>query len=225
MSEYQVMNLFVTIGAMFAFVYGLISLFKNKRGYFYSFAVLGLFSFAMGRVFMLFLSLIHIENTGVFSIGSLGTVSGFMCLSFACNSIEKIDSIDVENTKKYKRIALIMPIMYFVFLILLIIGKLGFEELVIFILFAFSSMPCSYYCLRNAVTPYSKNSFMGCMRPFFIAVLALCITAETTELTWLIDATSKAMTVLSVLFTVLGTICYIAIAILLERGNRKWIKM
>ncbi|GEM_PF-7076627 len=223
MNEAQLMFLFVAIGATFAFVYGFVNLIKNKKGYFYSFTVLGLFGFAIGRIFLFFLSVICIENIEVFSLGSLGTVCGFLCLTFACNTIEKIDSIEVKNAKKYKYIALIMPALYVVCFVLMTLGNLGFEAMILTYIYSFSVAPCSYYCLKNIITPYPKNSYMHCLRPFFAIMLVICIMAMLSEMTWLID--EAYMQIASVSLTVGGTLCYIAIAVFLERGTKKWIRM
>lgn len=216
-------SIIITSASVLAFLIGFVNLFKSKRGYFYPFAVLGLFGFAVGRIFCLLLEITG-ENNYVFSLGSLGIISGFLCLMFAGQTINKVDGGDVKNTKKYSVIALIMPVFFITCWLIMLSGHLESEKMIIPTLFLFSAMPCSYFCLKNIISPVGKGSFMDSQKPFFIVVIIHCVNAMMGEVTWLFY-NSKADMIASWLVVLVSTVCYLLIPLLLERGNKKWTKM
>lgn len=218
-----IQSIIITSASVLSFLIGFINLTRKKKGYFYSFAVLGLFGFAVGRVFCLLLEITG-ESNYVFSLGSLGIISGFLCLMFAGQTVNKVDSPDIGNGKKYSLISLIMPVFFIACWLIMFFSRLGFEKMIIPTLFLFSAMPCSYFCLKSVISPVENGSFLGCLKPFFITVIVHCVSAMANEVTWIVYGT-KADAIASWLIIAVSSVCYLLIPLMLERGNRKWAEM
>lgn len=222
--NYHLFYMSITMTAsIIAFILGLFFMLRNKRGYFFSFCVFGLFSFTVGHTFYVLLELTG-NDSFVFSLGSLGVISGLLCISFACNAINKIDEEENIDLKKYNKIANAAPAFMIICWIAMFIFKVGFERMIIATLFLFSALPCSFYSLRNAIIPYSKKSLNGNLNPFFAVVLVFCIAEMLSEASWIISGTSAAGYVDFIIFIIVS-VCNILMPVMLERGYRKWMKI
>lgn len=216
-------SIIILLGLSFSFWYSFINLIRHKRGLYYKFCVLGFFSFLIGRLYFL---LIYITggDSNVFSIGYLGTISGILFLLSANKLLLSVlEEKNMQNGKKYKFIPLIAPALLAICYVILLASKLGFEIMIIPTLLMFTSAPCSYYMLKYAILPDTENGFISCMRPFNIVAVVISFLPMLGELGWLTTGNDALNYYYLLAISVVCNLEYILLAILLERGARKWI--
>ncbi len=216
-------SMIITFSAFFALIFGLVNMRKKDKGFFYSFVVFGFFGFAIGYLYMLLLEITGADGM-VFSLGSIGVVSGFLSISFSCSTIKKVDSCEVQNIKKYKQKSVCVPIFFAICWGIMLFSKIGFEKMIIPTLLMFSAMPCAYFCFLNIITPYPKKSFVKCFKPFFVLVFISNLTTMLTEMIWILTNKTLINCAWHLSLTV-STVCYILMPVFLEEGNKKWNRM